>query len=824
MHKEKSTIPLLNQTPISWFDFIIMGLLLIAGFFYLHDSVYWGLGNISGVPYGDSQFWWDGAVQIAQGILQDNPGKGFRPGYFILTGLTLPVLGQQFKQFFPYFLLAFLTGSTIFYFALRPLVGRWTAACVVGMLIFNSFTAEWVATPTTDATGLLLNLVALSCLLIGINRNLHRGWLSLFALFFALATLTRPLMTPFIGLVFLTILLVPTIGIKKKVITALIMLIVFSVPTFSWMGIQKILVNEWSVSTGDASTFYGASDPAIQAWHPSMYEKISKLTEARYHIKPTEALLNQTFWHETLNNYQKYAKYHFNRIIPHVWEIASFTPKRSAHGSEQWRITFLILVALGMAFWLLLQRHFSKAIILSVIAFSIFNIYPEKIITIMTLGGAFLALLVKPQKKSSIAIFLVSCYWFVGVATLYLIGGTWGPPLGAIFDLNALGYRLGSQFFFVGDLLAAYFLYWIAIIPEKNESNFYYRPSPLARIFVMSFFGIFFISTLIVYIIGTVVVVERNYARSVALPTPFPSVISLVTQYHQKIGHRLTPAVSMNGSLNKKMLSSIDGKKDSGDIIFTGIVSPFIWNLEGQKRAQILVHTQSNSYPPAMGPSFLILEIPQHIDVKDWQGVQGAFVVRQIKNNHNESHVPYYYTTPTLRAFIPLSRTGMNYDFAKTIWFPLVKNATQLESSHELQFENSKITWAQISGAAKFPRRFFITPNSNKAGLIVDLSRSIHPENLSFSYEWDNIPGLVPHPQGFYEVKVELAGSNKKHQILLNHDSYLVSDKNNSASKKINIRIPPHTKKIEISFNNLESGTGIWIYEFNLKMADSVLK
>jgi len=158
---------------------------------------------------------------------QDNPGKGFRPGYFVLTGLTFPVLGEQFKQYYPYFLFAFLTTASLFYMALRKWLTRWVAACIVGMLVFNPFTAEWLATSTTDSTGLLLNIAALSCLLFGVSNNLHRGWLITFGVFFALATLTRPLVTPFIGLVLLALLLIPRLPFKKRLTLAICVCIAF---------------------------------------------------------------------------------------------------------------------------------------------------------------------------------------------------------------------------------------------------------------------------------------------------------------------------------------------------------------------------------------------------------------------------------------------------------------------------------------------------------------------------------------------------------------------------------------------------------------------
>jgi hypothetical protein len=197
---------------ISWFDLAVLGLFVVGGLAYHTDPKSWGIGYVGDAEYGDGQFWWDGAIHVSEGFFRNNPGKGYRPGYFVLTGLTLPVLGTDFVHYYSYFRVAFLAACGFFYLALRTPIGRWTAMCGVGMLVFNPITAEWLATSTTDATGLLLHLLALSCLLVGLARCLDRTWLAAFGACFALGTLTRPIVTPFIGAAILVLLLLSHYG------------------------------------------------------------------------------------------------------------------------------------------------------------------------------------------------------------------------------------------------------------------------------------------------------------------------------------------------------------------------------------------------------------------------------------------------------------------------------------------------------------------------------------------------------------------------------------------------------------------------------------
>lgn len=830
----KNKLSVLSLAPaISWFDFFILSFLIIGGSFYLHDLMYWGIGYIGDAPYGDAQFWWSGAVHVARGIFQDNPGKGFRPGYFVLSGLTLPVIGEQFKQFFPYFMVVFLFAAGMFYLALRQSLGRWASACVVGMLIFNPYTAEWLATSTTDSMGLLLNLVAISCLLFGVNNGLRKGWLIAFAIFFALATLTRPLITPFIGLVVLTILFLVRAPFKKRATLVFWIIVAFCLPTFLWMGVQKLTIDRWSISSNDASAFYAASDPKIQVWNPTIGDQISKVAAEYYHVPITglsDQQINHIYWDETLKNYFKYPKYHFKRLGPHIWQIASFTPKMATHGTDLLRILFLDLIAAGLSLWLLIRKRWARAVVIA--SLGVMICFIPSVSMMITIAGAIVALLPKRNPNQQLGIFLLSLFWLTGIAALYLVGATWGPPsFTPYFTLNALGYRLGSQIFFAGDLLAGYFFVWATLVNLHEQKILsaweqqMYRPASFAGGIVLGVIGVFCTLAVVVYTIGTGIVIHRTFARSHLNEESYPALNSVIEQYNKRTGVVPQFVEGEKGGFNKHDFALLNSKKSRKDLVFTGTTSPFIWNMPDQQRAQIMVHTQEHISPYTMGPGFVILELPSHVAANDWDGVQGVFFIRNFPNRHNGSNQPYYYTSPSVRAFVPLASNKKSYDITKIRWFPLVKNAAQLETSGELQFKDAKITWADSSGSVPYQRRFFVDPKvkGNSSGtveLLVDVSKARQPAELSFSYAASDEPAVTHKGMGKYDMTVVSIGNNSK-QFQAKIDHALIPAAGTDASlKKIVIPIKPGIKTVKISFKKLLHGTGVWIYEFNLSAAD----
>jgi len=836
MHWKRKFTLICERVTITWFDLLVLVSILVGGSLYLHNALYWGIAWIGNSQYGDAEFWWNGALHIAEGALNyTNEGDGYRPGYFYLTGLTLPVLGQQFLQFYPYFLFAFLSSTGLFYLALRQSLNRWVSACVVGMLIFNPYTAEWLATSTTDGTGLLLNLLALTCLLFGFNRTLSRKWLTLFGLLFSLTTLTRPIITPFIVVVLLFILLIKQEPFKKRLNIASCVLIAFCIPTLLWMGIQKATIGQWSVSSGDASVFYAASDPAVQVWNDSMQSNVQKIAAKKYHVELSEVnnkMLNHVFWQEAYKNYIKYPGYHLKRGILNFIEIARFSPAHAAHGNGRWRVAFFEAIIANLLLWLFVKRRYIFVLVFLGIGFSICLL--PKLITWMVLAGAFLALLQKDKIRKP-AMPILSAYWLTGVVALYLVGGTWGELFFSHkFALNALGYRLGSQFFFVADILAAYFLVRLAQFkfespkfPVFNSwNNFILRPNQLAGRIVITGFGIFFLATITTYLVGGSVVAYRAYALNhPGSAVPYPSLSPINEAYKKLTGMDLYYSLGEQSGTVPVDFSKQTAKKD---IIFTGTISPFVWNLAGQKRAQIMVYAQSRVYPSLKNPQRLILDVPKHLNTSDWAGRQGAFIVHNSLDEHNKSNLPYYLTVPALRAFVPLASNKQAFDLSKAHWLPLVKNATQLETSGELKARSSQITWSLNSGDTPFQRRFFVTPKhakpsvSSKVRLYLDTSTALGSTTLSFSYALGEIPEIPSNKtrQDNYQIIISTVGNPSMEPNILLSANIVSPSGNQEPLRKVNVSIPQDIKAIEITFNHLGANTGVWIYEFNLSLAN----
>ncbi len=835
---------LCKTTKISWFDLIILILILMGGAFYLHDALYWGVGWVGESQYGDAEFWWNGALHIAQGLFKDNPGIGYRPGYFYLTGLTLPVLGEQFQQFYPYFLLTFLSATGFFYLALRQILGNWIAACVVGTLIFNPYTAEWLATSTTDGTGLLLNLLALSCLLFGVHKKLTCKWLMAFGFLFFLSTLTRPLMTPFIGVVLIFICFYRKESLKNRLFSIASVFIAFTLPTLLWMGFQKLTIDQWTISSNDASAFYAASDPHIQVWIPSMYTDIRKIAANRYHLPLNKInadvnnpILNQIFWQETIKNYIKHPIYHIKRAIPHLIEIARFGPLIATHGNDHWRVALFEIIILGLSFVFFIQRNTLCALAFLILGVCLY--FSSKVIILMVLAGAILGLL-KKDKNNQPAMFLLSAYWLTGVVALYLVGGTSRPPSYSILvAINSLGYRLGSQFFFVGDILMAYFILSLAQYKLKTEKysvingvNFFLsRPNFYASSIVGCGLAVFVFAAIMIYVIGGTMVAYRAYTSSHSTGIEaFPSLSPIIDAYEYHTKTKLIQTIGRNGELDSNISSNFRDKSRQYDIIFTGIVSPFIWNIPGQKRTQLKIYIQNNVSPFTMGPKHIIIDVPQRLNPADWRGKKGAFIIRDLPDIHNKSNQAYYLTHNILRTFIPLSEDTHHFSLSKAISFPIIKNASQLKKSGELTIPAAQITWALNSGVHPFQRRFFVTPQKinplmdGRIILYLDTSAINAQGTLNFSYEFGDISMLNQSNIENKHINIKIYAidntSKKSHKKLILPQNVITTSKKEDALNKVHLSIPPGTKTIEIAFNHLSANKGIWFYEFNLSAPD----
>lgn len=834
---------------ISRFDFVVVLLLSIGGATFLWGTQYWGFAMIGDSSYGDAEFWWRGAIHVSEGIFADNPGKGYRPGYFVLTGLAMPVLGTDFPAFHKFFIVVFLASVIFFYLAMRMVLGRWGSAFAAALLVFNPFTAEWVATSTTDATGLMFHLSALSCLAIGMNRNNHCGWISAFAMLFAIGTLTRPIVTPFIAAAIFALLIVPRGTWRGRFKAAAWSMAAFAAPLLVWMGIQKAFVGEWSISTNDAGALYAASDPKIQVWNTEMYAEIQKLSGERFETSaPTIAMLNETFRQETYANYFKHYRYHIERFAPHLWVIAEFSPKTSVRGTERWRCWLLMTFAAGSAIGLLLQRAPLRAAFLVATAV-VLMIYPEET-AYFTCAGAVLGLATFRSRDARSVMFPLTLYWLIGVAALFLTGGTWGPPLGPTMSLNALGYRLGLQVFFLNDLLAVAGLTLFAtwrLAPAAERSglrspvariidwgcSFGVAPRPLGGTLVVGSLLLVIVATTSVYGVGSAIIAKRWYARNFEPARSYPDLREVAAGYPHRTNADTLRIVSdvLSGLYFGEKSVSPNGSPakptDSGEVVVSGAASSFVWNLAGQRRSQMMVYQQEVVHPFTMGRKSLIVELPRQFRVADWAHRPGAFILQEIADSQNKSNLPYYLTVPAVRGFVPLKADGQGFALDQSIWFPLVKYASQLDGCGELECRGGKITWGMDSGPRKHQRRFFLAAaDENTSGVVslaIDLAKNPGATTLRFAAAADAVPGTAPTP----------AVSNVGLVVDLLGDSARLSEA--LYEGKVAPQLPTDTaglnehefaltdsvaESLELRFAGLTKGSGVWVYELNLEIDD----
>src|SRR5262249_15451597 len=205
----------------------------------------------------------------------------------------------------------------------------------------------------------------------------------------------------------------------------------------------------------DAGTFFAASSPKYQVWTEAMYVPVEAAGQKRLGVSrpltPTE--LNQEFWRETLANYRDEFAYHLQRLPGHVLTVAKFS--YWAFNRTDWiefitRISILGLLTSVVGLTCVMRRRpVEAAVATTIFCLAIWPVTAGYVV----IASAGLALLPWARVGISPVYRLIALDWWTGVAALYLVGGTWGPPLAATQEMNALGYRLGTQFLFSNDWL-----------------------------------------------------------------------------------------------------------------------------------------------------------------------------------------------------------------------------------------------------------------------------------------------------------------------------------------------------------------------------------
>lgn len=594
----------------------------------------------------------------------------------------------------------------------------------------------------------------------------------------------------------------------------------------------------------DSTAFYAASDPQIQVWSGAMYTQVEASAKARHKsLKVTEDQLNKEFWLLTKENYISHLDYHISRIAPHSIEIAAFSSQKTSKSDWRWkaiRTSIILIITTGLAIVAARQKRWQGVFLVGLFGLCI-AILPESQ-TILTLAGALIFALnvLRPKGEPTYSAFAL--YWWIGVAVLYLVGGTWGPPLGAAYDMNALGYRVGSQFFFVNDLIAISALGLISKIqPTSFQLSSIFPPKCIIETqqprliktaskfdipFLFSLASYIFISTLVVTgIAGAGVVSYRTWQRTHETPLPFPQSGQFQAwwQENQASLHIATPLETVSNMLGlaDKVGNTGTGGTASPYIFFTGGMSDFIWNLEGQMRSQAIMYIQTNSTPFTMFPNIAYVELPLHLQESTWARKQGVWVVRRLADLPPKSNLPFYFSEIAVKAFVPLSEDKKQFNFSAAQIFPLQKYASQLYASGELKVTNGVVEWNPPASAEKYPRRFLLTRKpathiSEPVALELNLADAVGARALSFKWLVEKSPNSTqPLTTSTLKVLGE-SGAQKNHGKSHVYYTGDIATPQGMQSAQIDLTQSAHNK-LKLVLDNIMPDDKIWFYEFNMQ-------
>jgi len=817
---------------VDGFDLAFLILLVFSAFLYHQNSSYWsGQATIGNWQYGDAEFWWNGAIQLAKGIVRENPNLTFRMGYAFVGGLWIALFGTKFALFHAFLLVLHIVAWYALYLALRPSLGKLAAATGVLLAVLNPFTAEWLAISTSDSVGLLFNVWALVFLLVGLRGNLSPVCLAGSGLFVSFASLTRPLMTPFLVLAVLLPLFAIHVGWRRRARAAGALLVAFLIPTLLWMGLLRSLTNEWKLAGSDAATFYAASNPQIQVWNPEMFVPVEGLAKARFKVtQVSPSQVDQEFWILTSENYRHFTGYHLRRIVPHIVELAGMSiakASRVSTGAILVRLAVLCLFALGLAISRLGGNAPGRCSLALMIVFAWMYLPLSSWVVLLALVcGIPIAL----WNKSGWGIAVLASYWFAGVGALYLVGGTWGPPLSPVMALNALGYRLGGQFFFAADFIVLYLIRNICMFrafesaaPDNSwlvTNRFWSTPPRWASTAFLAVFVIWFGFVCSEVTAGAAVVGYRWASRSIQKPKPFPDLTAVMTSCLRQL-QRLLPSPRLQIAVDEGS-AVLQQNEDSPYVLTTGASTDFVWNLAGQNRTKVLFSLQSRMAPFDFA-NRRFTDFPISLDEPEWAERQGAWLLRRFKDDPAPSNLPWYLNDIAVRAFFPLKNKGSSFDVTESRWFPVIKYASQMHAARELTIENGTFENSGTSGMEHYPRRFALrastTPNIGSPAILIDTERARGTRNLKFQWQCELSSGELPRKIRLLIQRYEPVSKGSVKPMERPEEFVAVTTIPPMRTVSLDLSSPP-AGRLRLQFDGLRPGEVVWIYELNITAED----
>jgi len=836
-----------------WYDLGFALSLAGLGLAFLWNARGWGgLAYVGNTQYGDAHFWWLGAQQFAHAILWDNINLTFRMGYAIVTGLSSAVLGPNFLIHHKLLCLVFLAIAVTAYFVLRRPAGRIVASAMAALLVFAPYQAEWLAISTSDGTGLLWNLAALLSLAMAFIAPVRLGWCVAFGVLLGLGGLTRPLMSLFIAPAIVLPWLVPGLAIRRRLLAGVGMVAGFALPMAVWMSAYYLHTGSVAVAGHDSTAFYAASDPQIQVWRPDMYGPVEAAARERYGVTAlSTAQLSQEFWRQTVANYRTHIGYHLDRIAPTVLVAADFSYELTNPGSHVYTVlkrALLAALALFLAWEGLSRNRLGNVAALAALAALWFGVpAADKYIVVAT--AALLLLPLSPLDRTlGFVPRAIAAYWWTGVAALYLTGCVFGPPVMDAFAINALGYRLGSQFFFANDWLAVFGFWLAARLPLPGHVR---SPSPhrLDRRLVAVWqrwalpprrlaglaFGAARLALLLglagVLAAGAVRVGVRGWRLVHEAPLPMPSATPALAAFCAGPGGGRSPAPSAPPVVvdHPEQLGTLFlplEQRKTGAILATGGMSALIWQMAAERRTKAMFFQQAVREPFVMDQNRSYIDVTGLLPEAPWRNRQGLWLFRQFPEVGPHAGYVYYESDPQVQAFFPFNGDASGFAMDAGIWFPLSQYASQLAASGALTVSGGELAWLNFQGPDRFQRWFTVMPAANGPAMgdrtvAVSLEGAVGQRTLGLSFRVEPVPGNPP-PAGVSGVYVEVTGTARDGgaRRLLAKASPARGGAVDVAADGLDLVVPEGIDRVSVVFHDIARTEMVRVLEARLTAGD----
>jgi hypothetical protein len=792
-----------------WFDLIAIILIAAFGFAFLSDAAGWAAHVYIGHDqFGDADFWWQGALQLSRGVFWENVNIAYRMGYALFAGSLVALFGPNYDAFHNLLLLLFLGVAAAGYLISARSLGRILALALITSLVFSPFQAEWLAISTSDALGLIWNLISLFALWRALDqRVVDRSalrWLAVAGIFLGVAALTRPLMTFFIAPAALLILILMRDSLRARAIAVTVLIGTFVLPLGIWMSVFYVKTGQVGMAGHDASIFYAASTQQYQVWTPTMYPAIEASAKARLGVSTlAEGQLDQEFRRQTLANYQKEYAYHLRRLPAHVLVLTKFSFQRfnSADRSEIIaRLLIRGLLTIALVASCLIERRWLNAVAV-VAAFGLSMWMTTAGLVVIAAALIFLL----PIRGLNPINPLISTYWWTGIAALYLSGGTIGPPLTPQLEVNALGYRLGSQFLFANEWLVILGLLalsglrngvgaWLASRAQAFVP--YVPPFDARRILrwasvaaVGCFAGLFLTGTAVVGFRGW----QLIYGQKRLMPATEP-LVSAICAAEGNRQARFERIAAEPASVLLEMWGRVKpDQRLEGLHLLTGASGGLLWQMDPQWRTRALFYQQDLQSPFAFGTGRTDIEFAGLVPEDPWRNRQGAWFFRSFREV-GPQETTFDESLPRVQMFVPLSADGAAFDYTQAIRFPLARPASALAYAGRLKESKGQIEWVKRPGSDYKRRWFSLIPrdeagDTREAAAEIDLADALGDRKLRLLFRIEPVPDSEPG-KGPVAVSVDAVDASDQVRPLLSRRS--------TARDRVGGKVPPDDIALDI--------------------------